>query len=391
MPRKAVETRKRSNGTGSVWELETGRWRYEIVLGYKAGKRITKSGTAANKTEAQKAAAQALTDHARGSLAMPDRITFAEWLEKWLEGKKAKLSPNTTNRYAELIRLHINPHIGKVKVQAFKPVQLREFYAMHGQGPLAPRTVRHIHNIIHGSLETALRLELVMRNVADIVKPEIASQDNTLKVAQSWTADEATRFIAAARGDTHYAMFYLLLALGLRRGEVLGLRWTNVNLEKPSVRIEEAIVSIAGKMHVTTPKTMNSRRTLRLPADVVNVLKQHKIDQERTHLENGIRPARDYLFTSETGTPIDPNNVKRIMKRIVTVAGVRLIRIHDLRHTWASLARRAGIPLEVVSEKLGHARSSFTADVYRHTFEDEHEAAALNLIQLLDSRPRAAA
>ena len=236
-----------------------------------------------------------------------------------------------------------------------------------------------------------MRLELVMRNIADVVRPEVSAQDNTAHVAQAWTANEAAAFIAAARGDRLYALFYLLLSLGLRRGEVCGLRWENVDLEKPTLRVSEALVTVKGKPELTTPKTLKSRRVLRLPLDVVQVLREHRAAQEQMNLENGVTPSNSWVFTLEQGRPVHPDSLKRVLARVCRVAGVRRVRIHDLRHTWASLARRAGVPLEVVSEKLGHTRSSFTADVYRHTFEDEHDAAALNLTELLAERPRAAA
>ncbi len=392
MPRRPrQEERKRPNGTGSVWELKNGRWRWEVVLGYINEKRITKSGMCANKTLAQKAAAQAITDHARGNLSAPDRVTIKEWLEQWLEGKRSRISTNTNARYSDIIRLHIVPHLGKKRVQALKPVDLRGFYANLTSKGMSPRTVRHVHGVLFGALKDALKLELVMRNVADVVRPEVPSQDNTVKASQAWTANEVTAFIEAARGDRLFPLFYLLILLGLRRGEACGLRWSNVDLEKRTVKIQEALVIIQGKIETSTPKTKKSVRVLRIPDDVVTVLKQHRTEQNAMHLEHEVTPEVDYVFTTAKGTPVYPDNLNRTLERIAGLASVRVIRIHDLRHTWASLARRAGVPLEIVSEKLGHARPSFTADVYRHTFEDEHEAGTLNLGDLLASRPRAVA
>ena len=396
MARPKPEAKKRSNGDGGIWQRETGNWRWEIVLGFVTKpdgtrKRVSKRGTAKTATEAKRAQTLAKADKERGTLAVPDRVTVSEWLEKWLATRSARISQNTVVSYSGIIKKHITPHLGDKKLQALKPVDLRNYYGTLSSLGLTPKTMRNIHGVLYGALEDATRLELVMRNVANLVRPEAPAQNNNAKASQSWTAGEAAQFLAAARGDRLYALFYLLLSMGLRRGEACGLRWANVDLERRVLRVEEALVCVAGKAQISTPKTHNSRRALRLPPEVVEVLRLHKAAQDQMHLEHGVTPTADNIFTTSKGTPIHPDNVNRSLERLCEFAGVRRVRVHDLRHTYASLSRRAGVSLEVVSEKLGHARSSFTGDVYRHTFEDEHDAATLNLSELLSSRPRATA
>ena len=396
MARPKTPDKKRSNGDGGVWELEAGRWRWEVVLGYVTKpdgtrSRKTKSGTAKNETEAKKALTLARADKERGVLATPDRITVAEWLEKWLVTRGARIRRNTFLSYEHIIKKHLAPNIGTKRLQALKPVDLHVMYETLATQGLTAKTLRNIHGVLYGALSDAMKLELIYRNVAGITRPEAPAQDNNIKASQSWTASEAAQFLNVARGDSLYALFYLLLSLGLRRGEVCGLRWENIDLERRSIRIDEALVCEAGKLAISAPKTKRSRRVLRLPSDSLEVLRLHKAAQEQKHLENGVQPARDWLFTTRHGTAVHPDNVNRSLERLCTVAGVRQVRVHDLRHTYASLARRAGVSLEIVSEKLGHHASSFTGDVYRHTFEDEHEEAALELSQLFSERPRAQA
>jgi integrase len=391
-----VRNKKRTNGLGSIWKTNTGAFRWQVTLGYKGSKRIAKSGTSRNKTEAEKAIAAAVTEHARGGIAEPSKVTVAEWLEKWLEHRTPALSSNTVTSYRHMINGHLVPGIGDIKLQALKPADLRKLYnslysrrgTIEEPIALSSRTTRYIHVVLHAALKDAVKLELVMRNVADVVKPETASSAENTHAAQSWTAEEVSQFLEVARDDSLYVLFYLLLALGLRRGEVCGLRWSNIDLDKQLLRVAEARVCIDGKPQSSKPKTAKSRRVLKLPLEVVEVLCAYRVEQQAMFHELKIETSKDWLFTNELGQAIRPDYVNHTLERLTRVSGVRKVRVHDLRHTYASLARRAGVSIEIVSEKLGHARSSFTADVYRHTFEDEHLAAAVSLSDLLASSPQ---
>jgi integrase len=389
-PKKAAT--KNTNGLGTVWQQPNGRWRWQVTLGYDPqGKRIARSGTESTKTAAEKSLAQAVTEHERGTLAAPDKMTVGDWLDTWVATRANRVADNTVISYTGIIRNHIKPHLGTKRLQLLKPTDLRSFYEKLSIAGKTGKTIRNIHAVLHGALADAVKLELITRNVCQVIRPEVSAQDNNSKASQAWTASEALTFLNMARGDRLYPVFYVLLSLGLRRGEVLGLRWQYVNLERGLMQIEESLVSVRGVAQVNKPKTKNSRRSLRLPLEVIDTLRLHQAAQQQMHQEHGVVPSRDWVFTTSNGTSIHPDNINRSLERLCKLAGVKQVRVHDLRHTYASLARRAGVSLEVVSEKLGHARASFTADVYRHTFEDEHESGALNLSQLLADKPRAIA
>ena len=319
---------------------------------------------------------------------LPDKITVGEWLERWLKDREASLAKSTHSSYEWLIGKHITPWIGHHRLQTFRPTDLRQYYSSLASkqdekgNVLSARTLRYIHGLIYSALKDALRLEIIERNIAHVVEPEVPTGDRNTKASHAWTAEETAKFLEANKDDPLHPVFALMLALGLRRGEALGLRWRHVDLEHRTLRVVETLVTVRGQVSSSKPKTKKSRRTLRLPEGVAIMLKEHKARLENTLEEFGVQPTWDWVFTTTSGTPIHPDNLDRSLKRLAKNAKVRIIRVHDLRHTYASLARRQGVSLEVVSEKLGHSRPSFTADVYRHTFEDEHDAATLELSDL---------
>jgi integrase len=387
-PAKVTAT-KRGNSQGSVYQRENGRWSWQVTLGFDTkGKQKRRSGTATSKTEANKALAKVVADHARGRLVLPDKITVGEWLEQWLKDRKPSLADSTHSSYEWLIGKHITPWIGEHRLQALRPIDLKQYYSSLASKQdekgktLSARTLRYIHGLIYSAFKDALRLEVIERNIADVVQPEVPSEDRNARAAKAWTAEETATFLEANKDDPLHSVFALILALGLRRGEALGLRWEHINLERRTLRVVETLVTVRGRVYSSKPKTRKSRRTLRLPQGVATMLKTHKAKLEATLAELGIQPTRDWVFMTLAGTPIHPDNLDRSLKRLAKHANVRIIRIHDLRHTYTSLARRQGVALEIISEKLGHSRPSFTADVYRHTFEDEHDEATLELSDL---------
>ena len=385
----AKSATKRGNAQGTVYRRENGRWAWQVTLGFDTeGKQRRRTGTSVSKTEANKALSRVVSDHARGKLALPSQLTVGDWLERWLIDRKPRLADNTHASYQILLRRHVIPWIGHHRLQALRPTDLRQYYVSlaakendHGK-ILSARTLRYVHGLIYSALKDALRLEIIERNIAEIVKPEVKSGDRTAKATQAWTAAETAAFLNANQDDPLYPLFAVMIALGLRRGETLGLRWEHVNLELRTLRVVETLIALRGEIVSSEPKTRKSRRTLRLPPGLAQILRAHKARLEASLTSLGVTPERDWVFTTVNGTPIHPDNVERTLKRFAKRAGVRSIRVHDLRHTYASLARRQGVSLEIVSEKLGHSRASFTVDVYRHTFEDEHEAATLELSDL---------
>lgn len=394
--------KKARNGAGSVDRLPNGRYRWRITVGLRPdGRAISLSGTAETEAAAEQAKVIALADHLRGTVSQPDRVTLGEWLDRWLERKKPRLAIKTHHNYEQLIKRHIKPHAGRKRLQGIKPVDLHALYtALTAKG--LRDTQRQVHNILHAAFDEAVRLDLIARNPSDVVRPSpprrSPDQDLELKVL---TAEEVAKLLPVLRDDRWGLPFEFMLATGLRRAEVCGMRWEDVDLQQGRLKFRHNLVTVAGKPTLGPPKTASRARPLRLSPDALDCLNRQATWQafERAALSPGpvkghmkgyvrkrVWQESGFVFTALYGSPLHPDRLRAHLVRLCKLAGVRQVTNHGLRHTHASLMLRHGAPLEVVSQKLGHARPSFTADVYRHVYEDEHEAWALDLTDLIEQK-----
>lgn len=382
---------KRSNGLGSVRKLPSGRFRFEIML---EGRRH--SGSADSKTLAQQQLAQLVSDSLRGGVADPSTETVGDYLARWLTGREKARAVRTHQIQQGHLTRFITPVIGQRRLQKLSPADLRRLFDHLNAEGLGASSQRQVHQFLVSALGDAFRLELVARNVAEIVKPA-PLRGKERKALPSFTAEETALFLAAAREDWRGAFFVLALSTGMRRGEVTGLRWQDVNLEAGTAEVVEVVAASDGGPVVTTPKTGNSRRTVYLSSDTVQLLREVRVSQqERARILSA--PVRGHpsayqrkrawvdsgrVFVNEFGATLDPHNLRRDMLRICQAAGVRALPIHGLRHTYASLSLRRGVPVEVVSKQLGHASVAFTLTQYRTVFVSERQGWALNMSDLL--------
>ncbi|WP_288481656.1 site-specific integrase [uncultured Deinococcus sp.] len=365
------------------------------------GTPISVGGTADTEAQAERAKILALADHLRGGVATPDRITVGEWLDRWLEGKRPRLAVKTHHNYEQLIERHVKPHLGRRRLQSLKPVDLHALY-----GALTARglrdTQRQVHNILHAAFETAVRLDLITRNPSTVVRPSPPRREHgdwsAEEGAKALTADEVARLLPVLRRDRWGLVFEFLLATGLRRAEVCGLRWEDVDLDRGILRFRHNLVTVAGKPVLGPPKTASRARPLRLSPQALDCLRRQAETQAleraalapgrvaghpKTYVRKRVWEDTGYVFTALFGGRLHPDRLRGHLTRFSREAGIRAVTNHGLRHTHASLMLRKGAPLEVVSKKLGHARPSFTADVYRHVYDDELEEWALDLDELI--------
>jgi integrase len=286
-----------------------------------------------------------------------------------------RLRPSTLSSYRETLRLHVLPTLGRMHLRALTLSHVRTLLANKVADGLGPRSVQIIHSTLRTMLSEAMREELIERNVAMVVRPPSVEHVEV----QPWSTDEASRFLAASADHRMHALFAVGVALGLRKGELLALRWEDVDLEGGVVLHVRQNVQRLPEMGLVfgPPKSSKSRRTIPLPAASAKVLRSHRANQAAEALALG--PAwvdSGLVFTSTVGTVIEPRNLNRFFDELIGKARVRRIRFRDLRHTCASLLLAQNVPARVVMEILGHSQLAMTTDLYSHVMPTALREAA---------------
>jgi integrase len=304
---------------------------------------------------------------------------------RWLPGKRLVLAASTYNGYRRNVEGHIVPALGRIGLRRLRPHHLEAFYdgLLHprdGRAPLAPKTVYEIHLVIRGALGDAVRRGLIHRNVALVT--HAPSLRSIPRVEQSsWTAEELRTFLRAAAGHRFFAALWTAAFTGMRRGELL-LRWEDFDQEGATISINRGLIAIDYELHETRGKTPNARRRIDLDPTTVNVLAAWR-DWQQAELRAAGTQAKGWMFTDGRGEPVHPHAISQTFERIARRAGVKVIRLHGLRHTHGTLLISAGVPVKVVSERLGHATPGFTIETYQHVLPGMQAEAARVFEQLV--------
>lgn len=345
------------------------------------GRRRRKTITRSTRADVGKDLRRLVEAAEQGRLPVGRAPTFGEWLDIYLrEVASLRVRPSTLARYRQEVRLYIKPGLGRHRLDRLKPAQLSAFYREQGKR-LAPGSVRRLHALIRRSLTIAVRWGLLASNPAVLVEPPSLSHHEI----QPYSAEEARKFLDAVRGDRLEARWILAIALGLRQGEALGVRWEDVDLENGVLHIRRALQRQGdGSLALVDPKTAKSRRAVPLPPQLVDALRQRAIFQQQ---EEGRAPiwqnSLGLAFTTSVGTPIHPRNDQRSFRSIISRAGLRRIRLHDLRHTTATLLLAEGVSARVVMEILGHSQIGVTLNTYSHVATDLARAATTRIEEAL--------
>lgn len=366
---------RRGHGEGSIYQREDGRWCASVDLGYADGKRKRKVVYGKTRKEVAEKLKVALRDQQQGLPIAVERQTVGHFLNRWMTDKIApNRRPNTTAAYGNIVRLHIIPQIGHIQLAKLTPQDVEGLIRRVREKGLSPEMQRATRKVLRTALNQALKWGLVARNVASLTDAPTVERFPT----HALPAHQAQTLLDAARGDRLEALYALALWLGLRRGEVLGLRWQDVNLEARTLRVEMAQqIAAGGKLELVAPKTERSRRTLPLPAALVPILRAHHTRQLTERLQAGqCWQDHDLVFCTRHGTPISPRNLVRSFKALLKRAGLPDIRFHDLRHSCASLLASAGVPARVAMDILGHTNISTTMNIYTRVFDDAKRQAA---------------
>ncbi len=364
---------------------------YDLPVDSTTGKRKQKSQTfKGTKRDGQRALREILQSLEQGSYVKPNKITLGELLRQWL---REYASMNTTDRtqesYSSIVERHLIPSLGRISLSELQAQHIQSYYAeklnkgrTDGKGGLSARSVVYHHRILSKALDYAVKMGVVVRNVADVVQPPRVQR----VTMSTLSPKEVTTFLDAARETDYYVYFATLLYTGLRRGELLALRWRNLDLDSGKLTVVETAYKLGnGDYIIKEPKTAHSRRTVTLPHSLVELFKVYRTDQELLRIQLGVSlNADDFVFIRPDGSPINPSAVTLAFKRILKRAGLKGIRIHDLRHTHATLMLKAGIHPKVVSERLGHANIAITLDIYSHVLPGMQEAAVEKFDRLFE-------
>jgi integrase len=356
---------RQPNGSyrGGTW---TAYW-YETVAG---NRRQRSKGGFPTRRAANDHVTSVLASIQARTYVTPARTTFGSYLlDTWLPAQEQRLRNSTFADYRRRIEQHIVPALGHVHLQELDARHLDKLYAdllkrgARDGRALAPKTVRNIHVVIRKALADATRKRLVTRNVAlDADPPKIPGPGE--REMATWTPEELRLFLDAIAHHRLAAAYVLAASTGMRRGEVLGVRWSDIDLDNGTVAIRQTIVSVSYEVQVSEPKTARGRRIISLDPATVAVLRWHAEAQGRERETSGDFEDHDLVFARPDGRPIHPDHFSQLFDRTVARLKLRRVRLHDLRHTYATLALRAGVDAKTVSARLGHATVAFTLDVY---------------------------
>jgi integrase len=364
----------------SIYKRKSGRYAVLVDLEPTAtGLRRRKSkGTYRTRKEAEAAERKALEARDRGCDLSPQTVTVRELLEKYAQRCRAKaLATKTLERYEELAEGHLLPVIGALTLARLKPNHVGNVYAKAADKGLSPKSVRHVHSLLHAALEWAVEQNLCFRNVADVAKRDLPKAQRS--PAKALTEVEARRLLDAAVGTPFHAFFTLAFCTGARRAELAALRWSNVDLERSTVTISESVVRTKTGLEFKGTKT-GCVRVVPLSGLAITALRSHRAGQNAKRLRKGDKyQVRDLVFADNFGQPWNPGSISNAFDRLARQVGLSTTRLHDVRHSAATWLLQGGIDVRTVAAVLGHSTPVTTLNTYAHVMPGA-EAKAVEAI-----------
>ena len=378
--------KKRANGEGNIRKRKDGRWEGRYTAGYdsETGKPIYKNVLGRTQAETRAKLKAAIEKAKKLDVTKAGKYTVGAWMDEWFENyAKVKVRPSSHQTYRGYIDNHIKPNIGKIPLEKLTSLELQKLYkkllekgrvdrieSKHQAKGLSAKTVRNIHQIIASAMKLAKEQKLILADPTEgCALPKLEHKEmKTLPIEQ------LTSFLREAKDSGVFEMYYIELATGLRRGELLGLKWEDIDLEKGDLRVKRQIARINGEVVEAPLKTRNAYRTLPLAKNMIDVLKQQK---------KKVGSSSPWVFPSPTGGPISPDSVLHMLHRVLKRAGLPRVRFHDLRHTFATLALQNGVDIKTVSGMLGHFSAGFTLDTYAHVTTAAQKEAAKTMGKVL--------
>jgi integrase len=364
---------------GNITRRGKSSWRLKFddpISGERRTRYVTVKGT---RRDAERELTRLLAEADRGSLIEASKLTLADYVRQWLENAY-ELSPKTTERYRQLAEQQIIPHLGAIPIQRLKPAQVEQWHStilkqggMNGR-PLSARTVGHAHRVLHRALERAVKNETLSRNVASAVSPPKVEA----REIEIVTGEQIASVLSKLEGHELYPIVALALATGMRRGELLALRWEDVDLDNATLKVERSLEESDRGLRFKAPKTKHGRRPIPLPPTAIEVLRVHRLRQleRRVAMGKGKPEPGALVFSTLEGDPLSPDDLSRDWWRLTLTHSLPRVSFHSLRHTHASALIASGLDVLTISRRLGHGSPVVTLGVYGHMFRDTGRAAA---------------
>lgn len=372
---------KRANGEGSVYQRKDGRWTGATYVLRPDGGRTRRQVYGSTRAEVAGKLRELIASTERGIPMAGSTWTVETYSEYWLTNASSTLRPATLSNYGWVLRKYIIPTVGDVRLERLTPAHVRKLHGAVQSVGVSARTIQLTHAVLRSMLSEAVREEVISRNVGTLVRPPRLEKSER----RPWSAEDVARFRTISIGHRLHTLFELAYSVGLRRGELLGLRWSDVDLDGHLLHVRQTMQRL-GSDHGRVfgpPKSARSRRSVPVPDSVARSLQLHRASQSAELRVTDRSNELDLVFTTSVGTPIEPSNLRRDFESLIVAAGVPRIRFHDLRHTCASLLFDRGVPPRVVMDLLGHSTLSITTDLYAHVMPTTLANAASAMDDLL--------
>jgi len=372
--------RRRGRGEGSISQRADGRWQGRIDLGWKDGRRHRKYVYGVTKADVRDRMGRAIREVQRGAILGDDRQTVSAFLDEWIASITTKVRPKTHHSYSQLVRVHLKPGLGKHRINKLRPEHVEAFLDAKSAAGLSPRTCQYLRAVLRRALSRAVKQDIIARNVAALADPPRVVR----KEVEALTPDQARAFLEAIADHRLYALVAVAVSLGMRQGEILGLRWQDVDLDRGAIRIQHALHRSNKAWTLGEPKSERSRRTVKMPDTLVTILKAHRKAQLETRLAAGEKwKEHGFVFTARHGQPLEGTVLNREVKKLMGKAGLPALHFHALRHSCATLLLAQGVAPRVVMEVLGHSDVRLTLNTYSHVVEQLQDVAAIKTDEAL--------
>jgi integrase len=375
---------KRGQGEGTIHQRRDGLWEAQISLGYVGGRRRRRSFYGRTKTEAREKMHAALREVQGGSRLPAGRVTVGTFLTEWLDGARQSVRPSTHSSYAHWLTRHVIPELGRLRLEKLGPQDVQRLMARKQAQGLSPQSVQHIRAVLRRALQQAVKWRMVTYNAAALADPLRVPRRPLVQVSP----EAARQILAAVEGTRLEAVVTLTLFTGLRQGEALGLRWSDLDLDACTLRVGMALQRLrrgpgnSCPLVLVEPKTSRSRRSVDFPRVVADVMRRHRAAQAEERLRAGMlweEPIPGLVFTTVLGRPLDGPTVTKAFQELLSRAGLPRSTYHELRHGCATLLLASGTDIAVVRDILGHSTIALTADTYAAVLPSLQRAAAERL------------